>query len=228
MEFLKSLFGDGEALTFDQLVAKAQAANINAVNLSEGRYVSIDKFNDKVNALNAQVTELNGQIEKRDTDITSLQETLKAAQGNAEKLTEAQNALTALQGQYTQQKADYEAKLNRQTYEYRIREEANKLKFSSTSAKKAFVQDALAQEFKQDGETLLGYNDFVTKYKAEDPSAFAPEEPATPPQNNPSDDGQGNKPPQIVLPTGTKTDTSGKDTGGFQFSFSGIRPKSDK
>ena len=226
MDFLKSLFSDGEALTYEQLQAKMQAANINAVNLSEGRYVSVDKFNDKVNSLNAQVTELNGQLAKRDTDITALQETLTAAQGNAEKLTEAQNALTALQGQYTQQKADYEAKLNRQTYEYRIREEANKLKFSSTSAKKAFVQDALAQEFKQDGETLLGYNDFVAKYKAEDPTAFAPDE-ATPPQNPPEDG--SNVKPQIVLPTGTKgNDPSGKDTGGFSFHFSGIRPKSDK
>ncbi len=227
MDFLKSLFGEGEALTYDQLLQKAQTAGINAVNLSEGRYVSIDKFNDKVNALTQQVTDLNGQIAKRDTDITALQETLTAAQADATKLAEAQNALTDLQGKYAQQKTDYETKLSRQTYEYRIREEANKLKFSSTSAKKAFVQDALAQEFKQDGETLLGYNDFVTKYKTEDPTAFAPEEPAKPPKDDP-DDGAG-KPPQIVLPTGTKgNDPSGKDTGGFQFNFSGVRPKSDK
>ena len=111
MDFLKSLFSDGEALTYEQLQAKMQAANVNAVNLSEGRYVSIDKFNDKVNALTQQVTDLNGQIAKRDTDITALQETLTAAQADATKLAEAQNALTDLQGKYAQQKTDYEANL---------------------------------------------------------------------------------------------------------------------
>ena len=223
MDFLKQLFGDGEALTYEQLAQKAQAAGINAVNLSEGRYVSVDKFNDKVNSLNQQVTDLNGQLTQRDSDMSTLQESLKAAQADAGKLAEVQASLTTLQGQYAQQKTDYEEKLSRQSYEYRVREEAGKLHFSSVSAKKAFVQEALAQNFKQDGETLLGYNDFVAKYKTDDPTAFVPE---TPPadEKKPGDDGKN--PPSIVLPTGTKgNDPAGKNTGGFAFTFHGVRPK---
>lgn len=220
MDFLKGLFSEGEALTYEQLVAKAQAAKINAVNLSDGRYVSVDKFNDKVNALTQQVTDLNGQLAQRDTDMTGLKETLAAAQADAGKLAEAQNALTNLQNQYTQAKDAYETKIQRQAYEYRIREEAGKLKFSSGSAKRTFIQDALAQDFKQDGETLLGYNDFVAKYKADDPTAFIADDPEPTP---PDDNGKDNPTPTFVLPTGTNN-APGNDTGGFHFSFSGVRP----
>ena len=222
MDFLKQLFGDGEALTYEQLLQKAQAAGINAVNLSEGRYVSVDKYNDKVNGLTQQVTDLNGQLTQRDSDMSTLQESLKAAQADASKLAEVQQNLTTLQGQYAQQKTDYEGKLSRQAYEYRVREEAGKLHFSSASAKKAFVQDALARDFQQEGETLLGFSDFVAKYKTDDPTAFVPE---TPPADE-KKPGENGNPPSIVLPTGTKgNDPAGKNTGGFAFSFSGIRPK---
>lgn len=100
MEFLKALFADGEALTYDQLVAKATAAKINAVDLSKGGYVSLDKHNDKVNALTQQVEALNGQITKRDTDLADLQTKLTAAQADASKLGEVQTAMTDLQGRY--------------------------------------------------------------------------------------------------------------------------------
>lgn len=217
MEFLKALFADGEALTYDQLVAKAAAAKINAVDLSKGGYVSLDKHNDKVNALTQQVEALNGQIAKRDTDLADLQTKLTAAQADASKLGEVQTAMTDLQGRYDTEKKDLEGKLARQAYEFAIRERAGSLKFSSAAAKKAFVQEAISKEFKRDGESLLGYDEFVAKYKAEDPGAFAPDTPDPAPAGDPA------PAPQIVLPTDPSKGKGG-DTGGFHFNFTGVRP----
>lgn len=212
MEFLKALFAEGEALTYEQLAEKAKAAKINAVNLAAGGYISVDKHNDKVNALTQQVDALNGQIAQRDTDMVTLQKQLSVAQADASKLGEVQSTLTDLQTRYDTDKHDLEGKLARQAYEFAVREKAGALKFSSAAARKAFIQEAIGKEFKQDGDTLLGYEDFVAKYKADDPDAFiAPtDKPAAPP-------------PQLVLPTGQ--DKNRGDGSPFHFDFTGVRPK---
>lgn len=217
MEFLKALFGDGEALTYEQLVEKATAAKINAVNLAAGGYVSVDKHNDKVSALTAQVEALTEQATKRDSDLADLQSKLTAAQADSSKLGEVQTALTDLQARYNADKQTLEGKLAQQAYEFAIREKAGVLKFSSTAAKKAFIQEAIGKGFKQDGDTLLGYEDFVAKYKADDPGAFVSDDP------DPAPAPTGDPAPQIVLPTG---DGKGKatDPNGFHFNFAGVRP----
>lgn len=223
MEFLKQLFGDGEALTFDQLMEKAKAAKINAVNLAAGGYISQEKYNDKVSALTQQVEALTGQITQRDADMKGLEGKLAAAQADGSKLAEAQTALSQLQTKYDTDKKDLEGKLARQAYEFAIREKAGALKFSSGAAKKSFIQEAIGKEFKRDGDTLLGFEDFVTKYKADDPGAFAPDTPPADPDPQPAPQPT----PQIILPTGGP----GKppvDPNGFHFNFSGVRPKPEE
>lgn len=192
MDFLKALFGDGQ-LTYEQLVEKAKEAKLNIVNLADGGYVSQAKFDDKVNGLTQQVSQLNEQISQRDADMATLKKNLEAAQADAGKLPEVQQSLSDLQTKYANDKQTYEANMAKQRYEFAIRERANGLKFSSTAAKKAFVQEAISKEFKMDGDTLLGYEDFVTKYKADDPGAFVVE---TPPANDPPT----TPPPSITLP----------------------------
>lgn len=184
MEFLKALFKDG-ALTFEQFEAAAKEAKMNIVNLADGGYVSQAKFDDKVNTLTEQVKTLNGQIAQRDADMTTLRTNLEAAQADAGKLAGVQQSLTELQTKYANEKTAYEKQLNDQAYEFAVRERANSLKFSSVSAKKAFIHDAIAKGFKMDGETLLGYEDFVTKYKADDPGAFEAEKTPEPEQPQP-------------------------------------------
>lgn len=216
MEFLKALFGEGEALTYEQLAEKAKTAKINAVNLAAGGYISQDKYNDKVNALTQQVDALTGQLTKRDADMADLQGKLTAAQADASKLGEVQTTLSQLQTRYDTDKKELEGKLARQGYEFAVREKAGALKFSSTAAKKAFIQDAIGKEFKMDGETLLGFDDYVAKYKADDPTAFVADPPAEPPTPTPT------PAPQIVAPTGGQK--GNPDPNPFQFSFTGVRP----
>ena len=191
MDFLKKLFGDGQ-LTFEQFAEAVKAAKMNLVNLADGGYVSQAKFDDKVNGLTQQVTQLNEQITQRDADMATLRTSLEAAQADASKLPGVQQSLSDLQTKYAQDKTKYEADMAKQRYEFAVREKANGLKFSSTAAKKAFVQEAISKEFKMDGDNLLGYEDFVTKYKADDPGAFVQETPPADPSKT--------TPPTITLP----------------------------
>ena len=192
MEFLKALFGD-EALTYDQLAAKVAEGKLNVVNIADGSYVSRNKFDDTVNGLKSQVTDLQGQIAQRDTDLAGLNEQLTAAQADAGQLAEAQKQLSALQSKYDKDSKAWEAKNAQQAYEYAVRNKANELKFTSAAAKKDFIREAIAQGFKQDGDTLMGYTDFVQKYQENDPGAFVADKP-------PKDPDPNDPAPTIVLP----------------------------
>lgn len=192
MEFLKALFGN-EALTYDQLAAKVAEGKLNVVNIADGSYVSRNKFDDTVNGLKSQVTDLQGQIAQRDTDLAGLNEQLTAAQADAGQLAEAQKQLSALQSKYDKDSKAWEAKNAQQAYEYAVRSKAGELKFTSAAAKKDFIREAIAQGFKMDGDTLMGYTDFVAKYQENDPGAFVKETPAADPK--PAD-----PTPTIVLP----------------------------
>lgn len=215
MEFLKALFGNGEALTFEQLSEKVKENKFNVVNLADGSYVSKSKFDDRVNALTQQVTDLQGQITQRDADMADLNTKLTAAQADASKLTEAQTALTSLQGKYDTDRQQWAAKIEKQKYEFMVQEKAGTLKFSSAAAKRDFIREANGKDFKVDGEILLGYENFVTKYKAENPGALIEDKPADPAPADP-------KAPAIVLP---KTKTPEPEKSVFGFHFNGVRPK---
>lgn len=194
MDFLKALFPDGGALTYEQLEAAARERKMNIVNLADGGYVSKGKHDDTVKGLNGQITSLQGQINQRDTDLATLREQLTTAQADASKLGTVQQSLVDLQSKYNTEKSKYEQQLAHQNYEFMVRERANGLAFSSSAAKKAFMQEAIAKEFKVDGDTLLGYEDFVVKYKADDPGAFVAEKA---PEATPAP-----KTPKVVLPSG--------------------------
>ena len=190
----------GEEL-FAQVDAKINEINANQpdktkhvrfADLSEGGYVSRSKYDDKVNGLTQQVTDLQGQITQRDADLAGLNEQLTAAQADAGQLAEAQKQLSTLQSKYDKDSKAWEAKNAQQAYEYAIRSKANELKFTSAAAKKDFVREAIAAQFKQDGEVLLGYTDFVAKYRESDPGAFVSDAPAEPTPTEPT--------PTIVLP----------------------------
>lgn len=197
MEFLKNLFG-AEPLTYEQFAAKVAEAKIKPVDISGGAYVSKEKFDSKVTALNGQISELQGQVSKRDTDLTDLNARLTAAQTDAGKLADAQSALAALQSSYATEKAAYEQRIDAQAYEFAVRERANALKFSSGAAKKAFIADAMGKKFAREGDNLLGFDDFVTAYKASDPGTFVQDAPPAPPA-------PPTPAPTITLPAGGAT-----------------------
>lgn len=169
-----------------------KAKHVRLVDLSDGGYVSADKYTDKTGSLSGQISDLQAQIKKRDEDMADLSAKLTAAQADASKLSDAQQALAGLQTQYESDKQEWKKKIDRQAYEYDIRERANALKFTSNSAKRDFIAQALGKDFKREDGALLGYDDFVSKYRESDPGAFVTDEPDA-----------GKKSPTIVAPAGS-------------------------
>lgn len=181
--------------------------HVRFADLSEGGYVSVDKYNSQVNGLNQQVKDLQGQLAARDADISDLQGKLTAAQADATKLADVQTQLTGLQAKYTKDQQDWATKTAKQRKEFMVREKAGDLKFTSAAAKRDFLGQATGKDFQLDGETLMGYEDFLAKYKAENPGAFVED---TPPAPAPADPTPPAPKPNIVLPGNSGGAPAGK------------------
>lgn len=111
-------------------------------------------------------------IKQRDKDIKDLEKKLKDAGTDTDKLSTLQNDLATLQETYNNAKSEYEGKLAKQAYEFAVKEKVAELKFSSNSAKKAFITDAMSEELKMKNGELLGFDIFLDNYKKNDASAF--------------------------------------------------------
>lgn len=207
-QFLEGLGLEKDAI--DKIMAE------NGSDIESARNSEKGKFDAERTALQGQINDLQGQVSQRDTDLSALNEKLTAAQTDAGKLTEAQAALTGLQTKYDTERQQWQEKSAQQAYEFMVRERANGIRFSSTAAKKEFVRDAIGKKFQVDGDTLLGFEDYVSKYKAADPGAFQAEDPEPEPQTPPPP-----KPDIVLPPSGPK---STPDGSGFNFHFSGVRP----
>ena len=170
------------------------------------------KFDAERTTLQGQISDLQGQVSQRDKDLTDLNGKLTAAQADASKLPEAQKALTDFQSRYDTEKKEWEQKNARQAYEFAVKTEAGKLKFSSAAAQRDFVRGAIEKGMKMEGEKILGFTDYVEAYKTEDPSAFVADDPQPP---------QDPKPDIVLPPTGGPGAPDGK---GFNFNFAGVRP----
>ncbi len=117
----------------------------------------------------------DADISQRDSDIADLKSKLKDAGTDAEKLATLENDLAMLQTTYETAKTDYEKQLAKQAYEFAVKQKVASLKFSSNSAKRAFIEDAMKEELKlKDGE-LQGFEGFLKSYKENDADAFLEE-----------------------------------------------------
>nr|DAT78175.1 MAG TPA: minor structural protein [Caudoviricetes sp.] len=115
-------------------------------------------------------------ISTRDTDLADLKKQLEDAGVDKDKLNDLTTKLTNLQTDYDTAKTKYQQDLAKQKYEFAIKELTNSIKFTSASAKKAFLTDAIAKNLSMEGDSVLGFQDFVTAYKEQDASAFVSED----------------------------------------------------
>lgn len=214
MEFLKSLFENAEngTMNFEQLQSACKEANIKLANLANGEYVAKQKYDDDISAKAETIKTLEGTIKSRDSDIKTIRKELEEAGDNKEKLTTLSTNLSDLQTKYKDDIAAYKNKLEKQSYEYAVKDFANSKKFTSKAAKRDFVNSMMAKELKMDNDTILGAEDFVNAYSAENADAFVVENP-TPKPN-----------PQFVNPTPGPTPPDPNNTNGFKFNFTGVRP----
>lgn len=155
MEFLKVLFENG-AVTWDQFAKGVKDKGLKIADLSEGNYVSKQKYDNDVHTKDTQIETLNKNIKTRDDDL--------------EELT---GKFNTLQTDYNTAKTDYEGKLQKQRYEFAVKEFAHTQTFTSAAAKREFIRSMTENELNMDNETILGANDFLEKYKKENADSFA-------------------------------------------------------
>lgn len=225
---LKELFGkaEGGMLTYEQFMELAKQNNAKFVDLSDGGYVSKNKFDTELEAKAKEIETLNGTISTRDTDLETLRKQLEEAGADAGKLNDLTSQFQALQSKYDTDSKNYKKQLQEQAYEFAVREFAGTKNFSSQAAKRDFIQSMIAKQLKMENNSILGADDFVKMYTENNQDAFMEEyEP---------DDGDedyetsaNNFKPQFVGPTGGAEDLNNPDpTGGFMgaMHFTPIRP----
>lgn len=115
-------------------------------------------------------------IAQRDNDLKDLKSKLEDAGADTKKLEELTSQLSTLQTTYDNAKTDYEQQLLAQKKEFLVRESVNNLKFSSNSAKKAFLADVISKDLPVENDKILGFDDFVNAYKEQDAGAFVQED----------------------------------------------------
>jgi TolA-binding protein len=213
---LKELFGT-EALTYEAFSKALSEKGIKLADLSTGDYVSKSKFDDELKSKDATITELNSQITTRDTDISNMKTKLENVDtDNKTKVADLTKQLGQLQATYDSAKSDYDAKLNKQSYEFAVKDFANSKKFTSNAAKRDFINEMLSENLNMKDGNILGAEDFVKSYSESNSDAFVIETPPEP-TSEPEDKPQFVKP---TVPTPAPTD----DPFNGLFNFTGVRP----
>ena len=181
MSTLKEFFDKGEdgKLTYEEFETLTKEAGAKFKDLSTGQYVSIGKYNSDIEAAQAnatalqeQIDNLNSTITARDTDLANLQKQVEEAGTNAQKLEELGQSLTDMQAKYEAQLAEKQSQMQKQAYEFAVKDYTNTLKFSSKAAKRDFTQAMIAKGLQMDGGKLIGADDFRSLYEKENDDAF--------------------------------------------------------
>lgn len=175
MEFLKVLFENG-AVTWEQFLKGVEDKGLKIADLSEGNYVSKLKYDNDVQAKEGQIEALNKNIKTRDTDLAELKNQLENAGNDKTKLKELTSKFDTLQTDYNNAKTEYEGKLQKQKYEFAVKEFAHTQTFTSAAAKREFIRSMTENNLKMDNETILGADDFLETYKKENADSFAIED----------------------------------------------------
>ena len=139
--------------------------DLKALGLTDEQVQRVFAMNgEEMNGLKANVDTLKAE---RDAARTQLADANKKLEGyDPEWKTKADQARQQAEQQVAEMKAGYAAT-----------SAASSLKFTSDSAKKAFLADLNAKKLPlQDDGTLLGFDDYVASYKKSDPGAFAKEQ----------------------------------------------------
>lgn len=184
-EIFDKATSENKSLTYEEFNNIVKAEKAKFTDLSEGRYVDKQKYDDDLATKTTEIETLNETIKNRDADLASLQEQLKTAGTDAGKLEELTTQLTDLQNKYTTETQALNTKLSEQAYEFAVRDFANTQKFSSPAAKKVFIDDMKAKSLPMENGTILGANDWLKVYMKENKESFVQDKPGTqtpPPQ----------------------------------------------
>lgn len=168
---VKELFDKAEngTLTYEQF--QSACGDSKFVDLSEGHYVSKQKYDNELSQKDTRINELTQTLATRDSDLENLRQTLKDA-GDLEALKKASKDLTDLQVKYEAETKQYQEKLSDQMYEFAVKEFANSKSFTSKAAKRDFTQAMIAKHLNIEDGMIIGAEDFVQMYSKDNADAF--------------------------------------------------------
>lgn len=176
---LKELFNEAEngALTYEEFMEACEGNGAKFVDLSEGAYVSKQKYDDDLATRVKEIETLNESLTTRNTDLEDLQKKLaEAGTADAEKLTALSTDLENYKNKYETETKKYKEQLRKQAYEYAVRDFANSKNFSSKAAKRDFIQSMIAKDLKMEDSRIIGAEDFATMYSNDNADAFISDE----------------------------------------------------
>lgn len=180
---LKDIFdkatSENGALTLEEFEQFAKEAKAKFTDLSEGNYVSRQKYEDDLAKKDTEISSLNDTIATRNTDLDELKTQLSNAGNDVDKLEELTQSLTALQSKYDADTAALQTKLSAQAYEFAVRDFAGKQKFSSEAARRDFTHSLIGKKLPMEGNSIIGADDYLKAYAKTNADAFVQKE-ATP------------------------------------------------
>lgn len=177
-EFLKKLFGDG-AITFDQFVEALNGdKSIKLVNLSDGGYVSKEKFTAKETELSGvkqQLEEANATIQSyKDMDIDGIKE-----------------SAATWEQKYKDDTAALNKKLQDQQTEFAARTYLGSFQFSDDLVKEAVYAKFMSKNFTFKDGKFEGADAFMADLKKSYPTSFKAEADPTGGDGNGAGNGSG-------------------------------------
>lgn len=131
--------------------------------------ITSDQLDSIMNLHGADITAKVNEITTLKAEKTTLTEQLSTANSKLEGYDPEWKAKAE------QAKTDAAAQVAALEKGYALERKASGLKFSSESARKAFLAEAKAQNFAMKDGEILGFDDYVKTFKAADPSAILPD-----------------------------------------------------
>ena len=201
-ELLKSIgveVPDDKKEAFD----KSLAENYKTINEVNGIN---KKLQEAESERDTYKTKYDDDIKKRDEDLATLKKQLEDTGTDKATIETLTKNLSDLQNTYNTDKSNWQKQLDATKYEYAVKEKVEGLKFSSNSAKKAFMAELKEKPLQMRDGVLTGFDDFVNAYNSTDADAFMKEDNAS---NNAN---EGSKKPSFAgASTGNVGGTNNND-----------------
>ena len=174
-EIMKSF---GLEVSEDKKEAFDKAVNENYKTIKEFEGTQ-RKLSEAEKDRDAYKTKYDDDIKKRDDDLATLKKQLEDAGADKTTIEKLTKNLSDLQNTYDNDKTAWKKQLDDTRYEYAVKEKVEGLKFSSNSAKKAFMSELKEKPLQMRDGVLVGFDDFVSAYRESDADAFIEEDNAS-------------------------------------------------
>jgi hypothetical protein len=116
----------------------------------------IETLKTEKDGLSTQLKEANTKIEGfKDVDVNKLNEEIES-----------------WKTKYNTDTENLKNEISKKDYDFKINDIVKDIQFSSNGARKSFIEDLKAKNFKFEDDKLVGYSDFLKSYKENDPDAF--------------------------------------------------------